>query len=108
MSINLLKVLLIKTLLKMGTCYGSEVPPGSTYSYGTGIGDYGIRDADPITPGIQSTPGVVTPVGPPRVTGAVPPFGMGTSAYGVGLNPNSGVGFGAQPSSYNYPGFSGI
>ena len=34
-----------------------------------------IVDADPITPGIQSTPGVVTPVGPPRVVGGGPGFG---------------------------------
>ncbi len=33
-----------------------------------GIGFGGI-DADPITPGIQTRPGVVTPVGPPRVVG---------------------------------------
>ena len=34
-----------------------------------------VLDADPITPGIQSTPGVVTPVGPPRVVGGGPGFG---------------------------------
>ena len=38
----------------------------------------GVVDADPITPGIQSRPGVVTPVGPPRVVG-----GPGVGAPGA-------------------------
>lgn len=52
----------------MGACCGG----------GYGYGGYGARgygygvDADPITPGFQSTPGVVTPVGPPTVTGVSP------------------------------------
>jgi hypothetical protein len=42
----------------------------------------GVIDADPITPGIQSQPGVVTPVGPPRVVGG-PQIGIGGGIGGV-------------------------
>lgn len=50
---------------------------------GFGIGAVGgVVDADPITPGIQSTPGVVTPVGPPRV---VPGGAVGGPIGGVGI-----------------------
>lgn len=62
-----------------------------------------VFDADPITPGIQSTPGVVTPVGPPRVVGGPqigavrPPFTGGFSPVPTG-RPIGGIGA---------PGFSG-
>lgn len=52
---------------------GVSIPSISTNPhFGQGIGFGGIAtpgviDADPITPGIQSQPGVVTPIGPPRV-----------------------------------------
>jgi hypothetical protein len=50
----------------MGACCG-----GGYGGYGYGARGYGY-DADPITPGFQSSPGVVTPVGPPTVTGVAP------------------------------------
>ena len=66
----------------MGGCcasgaYGSYPAAGYNYGvgygsgyYGSGYGGYGgLVDADPITPGIQSTPGIVTPVGPPTIAG---------------------------------------
>ena len=37
-------------------------------------------DADPITPGIQTQPGVVTPIGPAQVVGSV---GYGSGIYGT-------------------------
>lgn len=54
----------------------------TSFIQGTGVvrpGFGGIIDADPITPGIQSTPGVVTPVGPPTVLpgGYGGPVGIG-------------------------------
>lgn len=101
----------------MGTCYGSQMPVGAGYSYGSGPGSYAygagpLIDADPITPGIQTTPGVVTPVGPPRVAGlaggVVPPYGgsigpIGATTYqttapGFGaISPSSGIGIGVPP-----------
>ena len=41
-----------------------------------------VFDADPITPGIQARPGVVTQVGAPRMIGGRPPIGIG---YGAGF-----------------------
>ena len=41
---------------------------------------YGGVDMDPITPGIQTRPGVVTPVGPPMVRG-------GPGAFVGGMRP---------------------
>lgn len=71
----------------MGTagCYGCggvpvPVPVNTGYGYG------GVVDADPITPGIQAQPGVVTPVGPPRVVGGAP--------VGVGYGGPVGIGYG--------------
>ena len=61
----------------MGNCFGGN----AAYGY-PGYDQYGVpygagygMDADPITPGIQATPGVVTPIGPPTVAGYVPPMG---------------------------------
>lgn len=64
-----------------------------------------LVDADPITPGIQSTPGVVTPVGPPRVVGGGPMIGgpvYGGPVYG---GPTSYIG---GPPRYGYGGFSRV
>lgn len=49
---------------------------------GSGLRRSGVIgfDADPITPGIQSQPGVVTPVGPAQVVGSV---GYGSGIYGT-------------------------
>lgn len=69
----------------MGNCYGGSSVPGA-YSYGTGVPMAGAIDADPITPGIQSTPGVVTPVGPPQVVG-----GQGFGAIGTPYQGGIGV-----------------
>ena len=94
----------------MGNCYGTGNIPanyggyGSTYGAGYGyapgaVGYGGVVDADPITPGIQSTPGVVTPVGPPRITGVGGGVGIGglgttyTPGFG-GISPSSGVAIG--------------
>jgi hypothetical protein len=55
----------------------------------------GVIDADPITPGIQAQPGIVRPVGPPRVVGGP---GFGTSVVGGPII--GGPGFGG-------PGFGG-
>ena len=78
----------------MGTtgCYGcGGVPVATPLVTTTGIAPLPtgpLIDADPITPGIQANPGVVTPVGPPRVVGGAPPIGfrpnpMGFSNYGA-------------------------
>ena len=81
-----------------GQGYGPGYGPG--YGYGSVVGGP-IIDADPITPGIQGTPGVVTQVGPSTISGiapgyggyggyrgsaigiasALPPVGYGTSVY---------------------------
>lgn len=47
----------------------------------------GVVDADPITPGIQAQPGVVTPVGPPRFVGGAQQGAIG----GIGGPIGSGV-----------------
>ena len=51
---------------------GFAVPQGFGSAYG-GLGfrtsGLGMVDADPITPGIQGQPGIVTAVGPPRIVG---------------------------------------
>lgn len=82
----------------MGNCYGGSSVPGS-YGYG-GAGvpyaaGYGAVDADPITPGIQSTPGVVTPVGPPQVVSGPGIGSIGTPGIGIGTGPIPGVGIGS-------------
>jgi hypothetical protein len=46
-----------------------------------GGGSASVIDADPITPGIQSQPGIVTPVGPPVIVGG--PGAIGTSISGA-------------------------
>lgn len=69
---------------------------------GVGFGGAGVVDADPITPGIQSQPGIVTPTGPPRIVG-------GPGAVAGGLL-NSGVmmsGFGGV-SGFNGVGGVGV
>lgn len=56
--------------------YGAGYGPGYGAGYGPGYGPgygYGI-DADPITPGIQPMPGLVTQIGPPVVAGIAPPL----------------------------------
>lgn len=72
----------------------------------------GVVDADPITPGIQSTPGVVTPVGPPRIAGG-PGFGIGGPGFGIGgpgfvggpgFGPVGGTSFVGGPPRYGYGG----
>jgi hypothetical protein len=51
----------------------------------------GIVDADPITPGIQSQPGVVTPMGPPRiVSGSTAGFGTQGVGYGASFGSSYG------------------
>lgn len=76
-----------------GTGYGYGYPP----RYG------GVIDADPITPGIQSTPGIVTPVGPPTIAGGYAPLPYRPAFGGV-----STVGFGGPttiiPGGVGYPG----
>ena len=54
-------------------------------------GAAGVVDADPITPGIQSQPGVVTPTGPPRIVGGPGTLG-GTIGGGVMASGYRGVG----------------
>ena len=54
-------------------------PVGPVYQRPLGFG--GVVDADPITPGIQSRPGVVTPIGPPRIAG--PAIGAAGPYYGT-------------------------
>ena len=65
----------------------------------------GVVDADPITPGIQSTPGVVTPIGPPRVVPGGPGFigGPGPMIGGPGFG---GPGFGGP--RFGYGGISRV
>lgn len=63
---------------------------------GMGFGAGGVVDADPITPGIQSQPGVVTPTGPPRVV-------SGPGAIGGGM-----LGSGFMASGYRGVGATGI
>jgi hypothetical protein len=84
----------------MGNCYGGSTVPGN-YGYG-GAGvpyaaGYGGVDVDPITPGIQSTPGVVTPTGPPQIVGGpgvgaigTPGIGINTAPIGIG-SPTIGI-----------------
>jgi hypothetical protein len=68
---------------------------GARISQGGMIGGIqgGVVDADPITPGIQSQPGVVTPIGPPRIVSGP----TRTSAVGFGAQT---VGFGTQAVGY--------
>lgn len=70
------------------------------FGQATGVGFAGqpIIDADPITPGIQATPGVVTPVGPPVVVSG----GAGMMASGFNATRNFGFGGDADPIT---PGF---
>ena len=67
-----------------------------------------IFDADPITPGIQNNPGVVTPVGPPRVVTG-PRGGPVGPAFGGGfqpVNPYGGLGGPVGPvGGFGGPGF---
>lgn len=73
-----------------GYGYGGQYGPqyGPQYGYGGGM-----IDADPITPGIQSTPGIVTPVGPSMVSGVGYPGYPGYSGYpGSALPPVSTFG----------------
>lgn len=64
---------------------GFAVPQGFGSAYG-GVGfrtsGLGMVDADPITPGIQAQPGIVTAVGPPRVVGG-PGFVAGGMTGGL-------------------------
>ena len=80
-------------------CYGcGGVPVGAPIVTG-GMGPMAtgpMIDADPITPGIQATPGVVTPVGPPRIVGGgptpIPPIGMRPGPIGFGNGFGGGFG----------------
>jgi hypothetical protein len=58
-----------------------------------------VFDADPITPGIQSSPGVVTPVGPPRVVGG--------PQFGANRRPFSPIPTGRPIGGIGAPGFGG-
>ena len=73
--------------------------PGFTGGIGVGaVG--GVMDADPITPGIQSRPGVVTQMGPPRVVS-----GPRTTVGAVGFGGfNSGAFTTSRPFSTGFPG----
>lgn len=74
-----------------GVVSGPSVISGATTTVAGGV-----VDADPITPGIQSQPGVVTPTGPPRVVsgprptvgtiGAIGPVGAVGAAGFRGFN----------------------
>lgn len=91
----------------MGTsgCYGCGGVPVPV-PMGTGIGG-AVIDADPITPGIQATPGVVTPIGPPRVVnGGGPRIGAPISGpIGVGVSrPVGGIGLGVFDADPITPG----
>jgi hypothetical protein len=46
----------------------------------SGVGFRGGIDLDPITPGVQAQPGIVTPVGPPRIIGGPGFIAMQASA----------------------------
>jgi hypothetical protein len=75
-----------------GAGFGGAVAGGFTGGFAGGLAG-GVVDADPITPGIQSQPGVVTPIGPPRVVSGPrpgPPVGFG----------NAGVGYGAVNTNF--------
>lgn len=61
-------------------------------------GATGVVDADPVTPGIQAQPGVVTPIGPPRVIS-----GPGAAA-GAGFSSIARPGFGAVDADPITPG----
>lgn len=75
--------ILDQLLMGNAGCYGcGGIPVGAPIGMAP-LATGPIIDADPITPGIQANPGVVTPVGPPRVVGGGP----------VGFRPNP-VGFG--------------
>jgi hypothetical protein len=91
----------------MGTsgCYGcGGVPVPVPVGTGIGMGG-GVIDADPITPGIQATPGVVTPIGPPRVVSGGAPIGIRTPGpIGVGVPRPIGVGFGGFDADPITPG----
>ena len=63
----------------------SAVAPISPRPFTPGYAVGGIVDADPITPGIQARPGVVTPVGPSRITSG-PVLRGPTPVYG-GVRP---------------------
>ena len=67
----------VTTNVTGGLPIGGGLPVG--VALGSGIAG-GVIDADPITPGIQAQPGVVTPVGPPRVVGS----SIATGAVGFG------------------------
>lgn len=80
-------------------CYGCGGVPVGTPIVTGGLAPMAtgpIIDADPITPGIQATPGVVTPVGPPRVVGGgptpIPPIGMRPGPMGFGNGFGGGFG----------------
>ncbi len=81
---------------------------------GGGIGFGGVQgaiDADPITPGIQSQPGVVTAVGPPRTVSGPGAIGGGIGMGGFNSGPrpmgpmggfgSMGVGGGFNPGAYS-------
>ena len=95
-------------------CYGcGGVPVGAPMITGgmAPIATGPMFDADPITPGIQTTPGVVTAVGPPRVVGggpsSIPPIGMrpGPAGFGNGYGGGFGGGFGGADADPITPGF---
>ena len=84
---------------------------GATYAGGVGGG---IVDADPITPGIQAQPGVVTPTGPPRVVGGPGAVGsalsgvFGGSAIASGMARSGFAGVDADPITPGIQGSPGV
>lgn len=50
------------------------------FTHPTGGSNARLVDYDPISPGIQSRPGVVRPVGPPQIVGNAP-VGMRPPVY---------------------------
>ena len=65
----------------MASGYRGVGIPGVNTTFGATLG--GVIDADPITPGIQSQPGIVTPTGPPRLVGGPAFGGVGGAVSGA-------------------------
>ena len=83
---------------------------GGVPGFGSGYAGMGFRtsgvgmiDADPITPGIQAQPGIVTPTGPPRIVGG-PGFVGGGMMGGGSTMMTSGV----MTSGYRGVGIEGV
>ena len=93
----------------VGTGFGAVGTGFGGVGYG---GVAGVVDADPVTPGIQAQPGVVTPTGPPRVVGAPGAIAGGAFASGyrgigvpgVGTTFTGGIGGGVIDADPVTPG----